>query len=156
MNLRKTLTIITSSFFFVGYLPFIPGTFGSIAGVGLFYLLRMNQALYICGFLVVLCAGFLVGGQAEKIYAKKDPACVVIDEVTGMLLALAFLPFYNIVVVTVAFFFFRLLDTLKPYPAYRLQRLRGSAGIMVDDLIAGLYTNIILQVALRLAVFKAS
>jgi phosphatidylglycerophosphatase A len=156
MTLRKTLAIITSSFFFVGYLPFIPGTFGSIAGVGLFYLLRTNPALYICSFLVILCAGFWSGTEAEKIYAKKDPARVVIDEVTGMLLALASLPFYNIAVVVVAFFFFRLLDTLKPYPAYRLQRLRGSAGIMVDDLIAGLYTNIILQIALRFVVFKVS
>lgn len=79
----------------------------------------------------------------------------MIDEVSGMLLSLIFLP-YDIKLVIIAFILFRILDTLKPYPLGRLQNLAGSIGIMSDDIVAGLYTNIILQVVLRLVSFKAS
>ncbi|MCM8797430.1 MAG: phosphatidylglycerophosphatase A [Candidatus Omnitrophica bacterium] len=156
MSLLRFLVIVTSSFFFVGYLPFIPGTFGSFAAIVLFCLVWPNSFLYICIVLVALASGFLVGAKAEKIYARKDPPCVVIDEVAGMLLALAFLPSYKTEVIVTAFLLFRLLDTFKPYPADRLQLLGGSLGIMSDDLIAAFYTNFILQAALRLTVFKGS
>lgn len=79
----------------------------------------------------------------------------MIDEVSGMLLSLIFIP-YDIKLVIMAFILFRILDTLKPYPLDRLQNLAGSIGIMSDDIVAGLYTNIILQVVLRLVSFKAS
>lgn len=86
---------------------------------------------------------------------KKDASCIVIDEVCGMLLSLIFLP-YNIKIVVLAFILFRILDALKPFPLDRLQRLKGGPGIMADDLVAGLYTNIILQIVLKLVSFKAS
>lgn len=155
MALRRFVVVVTSTFFFVGYLPFMPGTFASVAAVGLFYCLRANTIVYFVCSLVIFFVGLLAGTEAEKIYAKKDPPCVVIDEILGMLLALAFLPSYSIEVVVIAFVFFRLLDTVKPYPANILQRLSGGLGIMADDLVAGIYTNIILQIVLRLAVFKA-
>ena len=99
--------------------------------------------------------GFLLTGRAEKIFNKKDARCIVIDEVSGMLLSLIFIP-YDVKLVIMAFVLFRILDTLKPFPSGRLERISGSMGIMSDDIVAGLYTNIILQVVLRLASFKTS
>lgn len=155
VNIYDAIIIITSTFFYIGYLPFIPGTFGSLAGLGLFYLMKDslgNLGLLTC---VVMVLGFLVTGRAERILKIKDAACIVIDEIAGMLLSLMFLP-YDIKVVIAAFFLFRLLDSLKPYPAGLLHNIRGANGIMLDDIVAGLYTNIILQVALRSASFMAS
>ena len=86
---------------------------------------------------------------------KKDPSCVVIDEVCGMLLSLIFLP-YNIKLVIIAFLIFRILDTLKPFPVGRLERMKGGPGIMLDDIAAGIYTNIILQVVVIGTSFRAS
>jgi len=96
-----------------------------------------------------------LSGRAEKIFNKKDAGCIVIDEVSGMLLSLIFIP-YDIKLVIMSFILFRILDALKPFPLDRLQSLTGSTGIMSDDIVAGLYTNIILQVALRLISFKTS
>ncbi|MDP2938282.1 MAG: phosphatidylglycerophosphatase A, partial [Candidatus Omnitrophota bacterium] len=92
---------------------------------------------------------------AEKIFNKKDAGCIVIDEVAGMLLALIFIP-YDIKLVIMAFILFRILDALKPFPLDRLQNLTGSIGIMSDDIVAGFYTNIILQIVFRLVAFKTS
>lgn len=72
-----------------------------------------------------------------------------------MLLGLVFIP-YSLNLVIIAFVLFRILDTLKPFPAGRLERLPGSMGIMADDILAGIYTNIILQIVLRLTSFKIS
>ena len=151
----KFIVKILSTFFYIGYLPLIPGTFGSLAGIVLFYLVKDNPVNYVFWTIVIIIAGFLVCGRSEKIMQKKDPRYVVIDEVSGMLLSLLFLP-YDIKLVIIAFILFRILDTLKPYPAGCLEKSRGSLGIMGDDLIAGFYTNIILQVVVRVVSFKAS
>ena len=155
MTSRKPFVILASTFFYVGYLPLIPGTFGSIAGLFLFYLVKNNWPFYLLVTSALITLGFLVSGEAERIFNKKDARYIVIDEVTGMLLSLAFIP-YDLRLVIIAFFLFRLLDTLKPFPAGRIEGLKGGAGVMGDDIIAGLYTNIILQVVLRFASFKTS
>ena len=144
-----------SSFFYVGYLPLIPGTFGSLAGLILFFLVKNNTILYIVSTIIVIILGYLVSGRAEEIAQKKDARFIVIDEASGMLLSLIFLPYYNVAVICAGFLLFRLLDTFKPFPAGRLEKLKGSSGIMGDDLVAGIYANIILQVVFRLASFKA-
>lgn len=154
MAIRKFSLVTLSTFFYIGYLPFIPGTLASLAAVFLFYLIKDSSlaALFAC---ILIATGFLVAGRAEDIYGKKDARCIVIDEVSGMFLSLLFLPI-DIKVILGAFLIFRLLDTFKPYPAGILEKLKGSGGIMLDDIVAGIYTNIILQLALRLATFRAS
>ena len=151
----KAFVRIISTFFYVGYLPLIPGTFGSFAGLILFYFIQDNPVHLVLGFIIVTVTGFFICGPAENLMQKKDPPCIVIDEVSGMLLSLLFIP-YDLKLMILGFFIFRLLDTLKPFPVSRLERLRGGLGIMSDDLMAGLYTNIILQVAVRLTSFKVS
>jgi phosphatidylglycerophosphatase A len=153
MNLNKIIIKALSTFFYIGYLPFIPGTFGSIAGVFLFYFLRDNIQVYMLSVIFLIVLGFSIAGRAERLFNRKDASCIVIDEVSGMLLSLIFIP-YDIKLIIIGFFLFRLLDTLKPYPAGALEELKGSIGIMGDDIVAGLYTNIILQAVLRLASFK--
>lgn len=149
-NLKNFLVKIVASVFFIGYLPLIPGTFGSLAGIGLFYLLQgSGWAVYFLTILCVLVLGLLTSSKMESLLNKKDPGCIVIDEVVGMLIALSFMP-ADLRIVILGFLIFRILDTLKPYPAGRLQNLHGATGVMADDLIAAVYTNIVLQIILRL------
>ncbi len=140
---------LVSTFFFTGYLPLIPGTFGSLVGVGIFCLLaKSNFLIYFLVILGITFFGLFTCGKMEKILGKKDPGCIVIDEVMGMLVALSFMPF-NFKIIILGFLIFRILDTLKPYPADKLQYLHGSLGVMGDDLVAALYTNLILSLIVR-------
>lgn len=150
MDARRKLAVIAGSFFYLGHFPFAPGTFGSLAAVLLFLSVRHNYILYSSLVVSLLLTGFLLGKKWEVIYGRKDPPQVIIDEVAGMLLSFIFVP-YSRRIIIVGFFLFRLLDTLKPYPANRFERFKGGAGIMMDDIIAGLYTNCVLQAVARLA-----
>ncbi len=154
MKIGDFVVKTTSTFFYSGYAPFIPGTIGSILGLFLFYLLKDDSLVYGFFTFLILILGFLVSGEAERIFKQKDSRYIVIDEVGGMLLSLAFIP-SDIKWVIAGFIIFRILDALKPYPAARLQELKGSLGVMSDDIVAALYTNIILQIVLRFTSFKA-
>lgn len=134
----------------VGYLPFAPGTFGSAAGLGLYYwLVKIPPGFYFIFTLGVILLGFLTCGRMERMLGRKDPGCIVIDEVAGMLVALSFMP-PDAKIIFLAFLIFRILDTLKPYPAFSFQINPGGLGVMGDDLIAGLYTNLVLQTILKI------
>jgi len=155
MKIINFIVKTVSTFFYIGHLPFIPGTLASVAALFLFYLVRNNVLAQILLTLVIIIAGFLTSGRAEKLFKKQDPKYVVIDEVSGMLLSFAFIP-YDIRLVVIAFILFRIFDIAKPFPINKLEKLPGSIGIMSDDIVAGIYTNIILQVLLRVASFKIS
>jgi phosphatidylglycerophosphatase A len=135
--------------------PLIPGTFGSLAGILIYYLVKDLTYIYLAVAVGLTLVGFWAAGRAEGIFQKKDSRLIVIDEVAGMLLSLLFLP-YDLRLVVIGFFLFRLLDTLKPYPAGRLQELKGGAGVMLDDLVAAVYTNILLQIVWRVAFCRGS
>jgi len=145
--MRKRIKLITS-FFYLGHSPFMPGTMGSLGGLVVYFMVRSNDILYAFSILFLFTLGVLFAGEAEKIYKHKDPRMIVIDEACGMLLALFFVPF-SIPAVILGFFLFRIFDILKPPPAKRMERKTGALGIMFDDIIAALYTNIILQVIFR-------
>jgi phosphatidylglycerophosphatase A len=155
MSFRKFIVKLITTFFGVGFAPFIPGTFATLAGLGIFFLVRSDTVFYLGVTALLIILGFLFSGEAEKLFQKKDARCIVIDEISGILLSLLFIP-YSLKIVIIAFFLFRVLDALKPFPAGRLQDLRGSAGVMTDDIVAGLYTSLILQAVVRLASFKVS
>ena len=111
---------------------------------------RPNPLLYILVAAAVTALGFLVSGRMEEIAGRKDPGRIVIDEVAGVMIAFFLLPMTPAVVIT-AFFLFRAFDMFKIYPVNRFESLAGATGIMADDLFAGLYTNIVMQIAVRWA-----
>ena len=146
--MRKRVELITS-FFYLGHSPFMPGTMGSLGGLIVYFIVCNNDILYAFSILFLFALGVIFAGEAEKVYKRKDPAMIVIDEACGMLLALFCVPF-NLYSVVLGFFLFRIFDILKPFPAKRLEKLTGSLGIMFDDIVAALYTNVILQVIFRI------
>lgn len=145
----KNLVKLIATFCYLGYIPYAPGTAASLAGLGLYFLFRDNLYLYTLLLILVGVLGFLVSGRAEEIFQEKDSSKIVIDEVAGLLLAFWGLGQLNITLVITGFFIFRALDMVKPYPAAKLERIKGSCGVMTDDLLAGLYTNIVLQIVTR-------
>lgn len=145
--MRKRVKFITS-FFYLGHSPFMPGTVGSLGGLIVYFLVRHIDVLYAFTILFLFTLGMIFAGEAEKIYKRKDARMIVIDEACGMLLALFFVP-TTLFSVILGFFIFRILDILKPPPARRVERLTGALGIMFDDIIAAIYTNIILQILTR-------
>lgn len=141
---------LCSTFFYIGYLPFAPGSIASLVAVFISYLLHNSTILYVLVLVAITILGFTVSGRMEQLVGQKDPSCVVIDEVAGGMIAFFLLPKTTAVTVT-AYFLFRAFDMFKIYPVNKLEELQGGKGIMVDDLFAGLYTNIVVQIALRLA-----
>ena len=127
-----------------GYFPIAPGTAGSALAVGVALCLRpwWNPA----GALALCCGCFLAGvyftSRAEKFWGH-DSGKMVIDEIAGMFLSLAFIPL-NWTNLVAAFLIFRLLDIIKPPPARQLERLRAGWGVMADDIVAGAYTAVLM------------
>lgn len=146
--MRKRIKLITS-FFYLGHSPFMPGTMGSLGGLIVYFLVKNNEILYAFSIIFLFVLGIIFSGEAEKIYKRKDASMIVIDEACGMLLALFFVP-YSIFSVLLGFFLFRIFDILKPPPAKTMEKLSGSMGVMFDDIIAALYTNLILQIVFRM------
>lgn len=138
----------------VGYLPLMPGTFGSLVGVGIFLLLaqRTNPLVIVVLILVITFAGFWAASRTEELSGRKDPGKVVVDEVAGQMIALLPLTVFAVtpLAVIVSFTLFRFFDIVKPYPAGRLESLKGGFGIMCDDLVAGAYAAVIASVVLAL------
>ena len=144
------LSKFIATFCCVGLLPVAPGTMASAVGAALAFIFRFNVAGYAFVMVTVTVLGFFFAGEAERAIGKKDPGCIVIDEVSGMMISLFMLPLYWPIIVT-GFFLFRAFDMFKIPPEDRFERLGGSAGIMLDDIMAGIYTNVTLQIALRLS-----
>lgn len=144
------LTRMLATFFYIGYAPAAPGTLASLAGAVIAIALHSNLLLYILVFLVVTVIGFQVSDRAEELEGQKDPSCIVIDEVAGIMIAFFLLPI-DWRTGIVAFFLFRAFDMFKIYPVNKFESLKGGRGVMMDDLFAGLYTNLTMQIALRIA-----
>jgi len=140
-------------------LPLAPGTWGSLVGVGIFLLLARALAgnaliaVVLVSIVAVTLAGTWAATRTEQLSGRKDPGKVVVDEVAGQLIALFPLTLFtrwSTVAVIVSFILFRFFDIVKPYPANRLQELNGGAGVMLDDLVAGVYAAVIVSIMLRI------
>ncbi len=144
------LALAIATWFGCGYWPWGPGTAGSAGGVVVAWLL-VRYAGWQPWMLLILAAavtpaGIWAAGRAEVITGKKDPGLVVVDEVLGQWIALAALGAWTWGWALAAFVLFRLFDIVKPWPVRKLERLPGGTGIVVDDLGAGAYAWITLQV----------
>ncbi|MCM8781417.1 MAG: phosphatidylglycerophosphatase A [Candidatus Omnitrophica bacterium] len=153
--LNRTFIKTVATFFYIGYFPYMPGTFASLVGMVLYYFIKDEPFIYGLVTLFLIALGFLAIGKAEELFKDKDPACIVIDEVSSLLLVFLFIP-YSVKWAILGFLLFRLFDALKPYPIYRFQYLKGSLGVMCDDIVAAIYANITLQFIFRLASFITS
>ena len=145
--MRLGLFIATCGY--LGYVPVAPGTFGSAAGLVVFAAVRWSgsPALELTVIILLFAVGVWSANAAERHFGGVDPAPVILDEVVGMLITLAFLP-VNVTGAVVGFLLFRLFDVVKPWPANRLEAVHGGLGVMADDAMAGVYGN----VAMRLLV----
>ena len=132
----------------LGRAPIAPGTVASAATALVLWLLALSTPALAVLLLVVTALGIWAAGEAERALATKDPGAIVVDEVAGMTLSVLTLPPTPWVLVA-GFVLFRIFDVLKPFPANDAQRLPGGAGVMVDDLIAGLYALLLLLLARR-------
>lgn len=139
---------LMSTFFYIGNIPMAPGTLASLAGALLCIILSQSIFLYVFVLIGVTILGLLVSGPMEDILGRKDPSCVVIDEIAGIMLSFFLLPLQWPVLIT-AFFLFRALDMFKLYPVNEFEKFEGGLGIMMDDVVAGIYTNIIMHIAIR-------
>jgi phosphatidylglycerophosphatase A len=126
-----------------GHSPVAPGTAGSLVALAILWFVPFSTASLAVSFILVVLAGVWAGDRAERLLKQKDPSVVVIDEVAGMMLSVLTLPSTPMVLLS-AFALFRLFDIVKPFPARQAQSLAGGLGVMVDDLIAGAYTLLLL------------
>lgn len=138
----------------VGYLPKAPGTWGSLLALALYFIFfpSSSSLLIHAVFFIIIAAVFGLGvvsaTRLEKVYGH-DPSCVVIDEVVGLWIALWFLPKTWIVMIG-AFVLFRFFDITKWFGINRLQDLPKGWGVMMDDVLAGIWANVILQIVVRI------
>ncbi|MBT8353362.1 MAG: phosphatidylglycerophosphatase A [Desulfofustis sp.] len=140
------LIVVLATGFYSGKIPFAPGTWGSAFALIPWYFCR---GLSLANYLIVLGAlfvvGFLTAGSAEKIFDKPDPGSIVIDEIMGMFVALTLAPNHPVAWL-LGFILFRIFDVWKPFPVSWLDtHLHGGIGIMMDDVMAGIYALACLQ-----------
>jgi phosphatidylglycerophosphatase A len=142
--LKKTLIFIATGAY-SGYSPFAPGTAGTLAAIPLYLLLSpLDPWLYGAIVLALLPISFWSAGEAEKIFGTKDSKQIVIDEILGYFVTMFMAP-AGWVYVIAGFFLFRIFDIAKPYPVNRFEKLGGGVGVVMDDIMAGVYAALVLQ-----------
>ena len=149
MKFRERAVLFLATGFFIGTVPFAPGTFGSIIGLPICFLISRLDILIavICTILFILFAIWMAA-VAEKVLKKKDAGEIVIDEIAGLIVTFIGIPF-TLKTVIVGFIIFRAFDILKPFPIRLLEKkVAGGPGIVLDDVLAGLYANLILRLAI--------
>lgn len=144
-NLEKIL----GSGFFTGYIPVASGTFGSLAALFLYLIPGFeNPTLLLLLISLFTVIGINIATKFEAVYGK-DPAECTIDEMVGMWISLLFIP-KTVLYVISAFLIWRVLDIIKPFPARQAEKLKGGLGVMLDDVISGFYSLIIIHIFIYL------
>ena len=145
------LAVFIATVGYCGYFPFAPGTIGSAAGLVVYLLVWWTQSPVVEVSLIVAiyAIGIWAGTAAERYFGGIDPGPVVIDEVLGMLITLAFMP-VGLWTAIAGFVLFRIFDVIKPFPAGRFERLHGGLGVMSDDAMAAVYANLSLRLTVHL------
>ena len=140
------LAVFVATVAYCGYFPIAPGTVGSAAGLIVYLLVWWirSPVLEVGLIVTVFAAGVWAATEAERFFGGIDPGPVVIDEVLGMLITLAFMP-VGVATAIAGFVLFRIFDVIKPYPANRFERLHGGFGVMADDAMAAVYANVVLR-----------
>ncbi len=147
--MKKRLYLTFASMFYIGFIPGAPGTYASFATTILFFLVGhfsagIRPSIHLGTVCLITLAGILASTAITRSTGQEDPSFIVIDEVAGQLVTFLFLPL-NLMNLVLGFLAFRVFDIWKPFPIRRLESLGGGLGVMADDLLAGVYGNVILQ-----------
>jgi phosphatidylglycerophosphatase A len=140
------LAVFIATAGYSGYFPFAPGTVGSAVGLVVYLVVWWTQSPIVEAALIVglFAAGVWAGTTAERYFGGIDPGPIVLDEVVGMLITLAFIS-VGLSGALTGFVLFRIFDVIKPFPARRLESLHGGLGVMADDAMAAIYANLTLR-----------
>jgi len=148
---KKGLSTFLATGAFIGFIPPFPGTLGALGGIILYYFTK-GQGFYFQIFISLLV--FLIGVYAASSYAKEkedeDPDEVVIDEICGAYLSA--IGKETLTELLLSFIIFRIIDIGKPFPLKKLEKIKGGWGIMLDDVVAGLLTNLVVIFIKRLLI----
>ena len=143
--------------FGIGYIRIAPGTFGSLFAILVWYISIKNLNIYF--FYTIIIIVFIFSFKAINIYLrnehKDDPSEVVVDEFIGQSLPLIFLLQFNVYEVLLAFSSFRLFDIFKIYPVNKIENIKGANGVIMDDVVAGIYSLIIIMIYKIILFFNA-
>lgn len=152
----RALVIFLASAGYLGFFPVASGTWGSLAGIPGFWLLDAlggSPVLVVAVYVLLVLGACWIAGKAEEIFAEHDSGKIVIDEVVGFMAATLFLPL-SLKTIAIAFVVFRALDVLKPFPAGWIDaKLPGGFGVVLDDVVSGIYSNVVTRVILVLLPF---
>lgn len=150
-TLGRTLALVFGTGFGAGFFPIAPGTVGSAVGIVIYIILVKLRVLsasnwpgWLAVLAVVFACGWLAAWNLERRYGS-DNRRIVVDEIWGMLISLAFLP-PRLGYAVAGFFLFRLFDIVKPFPGRRAEHAGPGIGVMLDDGVAGIYALVVLHV----------
>ena len=152
--MKDRLALFLATGCYLGFLPLAPGTWGSLATTLAFLLVyrvsfNIEPSLHLSAICLISLVGVLASAAVARRVGREDPGIVVIDEIAGQLLTFFLVP-VSWVSLLAGTILFRLFDIFKPYPIRRLESLPGGVGIMADDLLAGVFANLVLQTWFRL------
>ncbi len=147
----ERLIAVLASGLGLGYIPLIPGTFGTLLGIPICLLFFLGGWVVYASATVLLTAGCIwLAGRADRVFGTHDSRHVVVDEICGFLVAMAFVT-PGIVTIGIGFVLFRLFDITKPFPAgYIDKKVPGGWGVMLDDIAAGVYANVALRIVIAI------
>jgi len=143
----KRFIILFATGFGVGYSPIAPGTLGTLVAIPVYYFLsNISSPIYEITLIGFFFLSVWMSENAEIFFGKKDDPRIVIDEMMGFLITMLWVPKTTRFII-IGFFLFRFFDILKPFPIRRFEkRLKRGFGVVLDDVIAGVYSNIILHI----------
>lgn len=147
LRLRQKLILLAATGGGLGNLPVAPGTFGTLAGIPVAMAVSLlPPGVWVVAAMLVLIVAVWVADEAEAILGEKDPGCIVIDEIAGYLVTMAGMPMTPLLL-GLGFLIFRGFDILKPWPVNLFERrFSGGAGVVLDDIVAGLYSAVVLRI----------
>jgi phosphatidylglycerophosphatase A len=146
MNFRDRAVLFLATGFWVGRIPLAPGTYGSLLGIPIcFVLAEIGFALMVAATVVFVLFAVWIAGKAERLIRIRDAPCIVIDEMAGIMVTMLGVPLTPLNLAA-GFFAFRVLDIIKPFPARFMDaKVSGGWGIVMDDVVAGFYSNLLLR-----------
>ncbi len=136
----------------IGYIPLAPGTFGTLAALICILVFPLSSQEHLIFFVAIAILGSFAATYAERAFSQKDSSKIIIDEFTGFYMATLFIP-HSLPLLITAFILFRFFDILKPLMISKIENtLSNGIGVMADDILAGIYANMVVQVYLQVTV----